>query len=191
MDVSAATTLQPLRPGLTHGASATSSADAAGGDKAGNGSAAPTATNGAGQSPQEQKAAEQVRKLAQRDREVRAHELAHEAAGGRYTSGASFTYQRGSNGVLYAVAGEVRIDAAPVPGDPEATLRKAQIVQRAALAPAEPSAQDRQVAAQAEAMAAQARAELARQPSGATGAGTAADAQGKQGASSPGIDLYA
>jgi septal ring factor EnvC (AmiA/AmiB activator) len=48
-----------------------------------------------------------------------------------------------------------------VPNDPEATLRKMEVVLRAALAPVEPSAQDLRVAAQAQAQAAQARVELA------------------------------
>jgi len=99
--------------------------------------------------------------LKARDREVRAHEQAHLAAAGRYaTSGAAFTYERGQDGVYYAVGGEVSIDTSPVPNDPEATLEKAQIIQRAALAPAQPSAQDRAVAAEAAQMTTQARAEL-------------------------------
>jgi len=57
----------------------------------------------------------------------------------------------------------VSIDASAVPGDPEATLRKAQTVRAAALAPAEPSSQDRAVAAQAAQMAASAQAEILQQ----------------------------
>lgn len=45
--------------------------------------------------------------------------------------------------------------------NPEETLRKAQIIRAAALAPAEPSGQDRAVAAKASQMEAQARAEQA------------------------------
>lgn len=103
----------------------------------------------------------QLQSLKIRDREVRAHELAHVSVGGQYTSGASFTYEKGSDGVLYAVAGEVSIDTSETPGDPQATLEKAQVIQRAALAPAEPSSQDRAVAAAASAMAQKARAEIA------------------------------
>ncbi len=106
----------------------------------------------------------EVESLAQRDREVRAHEQAHlAAAGSRATSGASFSYTQGPDGKRYAVGGEVGIDTSPVQGDPEATLRAAALIQRAALAPAEPSAQDRQVAAAANAMANEARAELGQQ----------------------------
>ncbi len=96
--------------------------------------------------------------LRARDREVKAHELAHASVGGRYvTSGASFNYEKGPDGKMYAVSGEVKIDTAEVPGDPQATLNKALVVARAAMAPANPSAQDRRVAAQAAVLVQQAR----------------------------------
>lgn len=102
-----------------------------------------------------------LRVLKQRDREVRAHEQAHLSAAGRFAlGGAGFEYQRGPDGRLYAVGGDVQIDTSPVPGDPRATLEKAETVRRAALAPSEPSAQDRRVAAQASRMAAAASAEI-------------------------------
>lgn len=103
-------------------------------------------------------------KLAQTDREVRAHEQAHLAAAGPYArGGATFTFERGPDGRLYAVAGEVAIDTSPVAGDPAETLRKAEAIRAAALAPADPSTQDRAVAAAAAQMAAVAQAELAQQ----------------------------
>ncbi len=106
----------------------------------------------------------QVQQLAGRDREVRAHEQAHlSAAGSRATSGASFAYTDGPDGKRYATGGEVSVDTSPVQGDPEATLRAAELIQRAALAPAAPSAQDRTVAAAANAMAQVASAELSQQ----------------------------
>ena len=73
----------------------------------------------------------------------------------------SFTYQNGPDGKQYAIGGEVGIDASPVAGDPEATLQKAQVIQRAALAPAEPSTQDQRVAQAAAQMMVQARQEIA------------------------------
>jgi hypothetical protein len=76
-------------------------------------------------------------------------------------SGASFSYQRGPDGRFYAVGGEVSIDTSPVPGDPQATASKAEQIQRAALAPAQPSGQDRAVAAQAARMAMEARLQQA------------------------------
>ena len=51
----------------------------------------------------------------------------------------------------------------PVPGDPQATIQKMEVVKRAALAPAEPSAQDRRVASIADARRLEAAAELRRQ----------------------------
>jgi hypothetical protein len=106
----------------------------------------------------------QLQQLKSIDRAVRAHELAHLTVGGRYVvSGANFQYERGSDGRNYAVSGEVSIDTSEVPGDPQATLTKAQVVLRAALAPANPSAQDRTVAAQATSMIQQARVDLIQQ----------------------------
>lgn len=113
------------------------------------------------QQQQEQQDLKIIRELAQRDNEVRAHEQAHSAVGGQHAGSANYTYQRGPDGVSYAVGGEVPIDVGPVKGDPRATLEKMQTVQRAALAPAEPSSQDRRVAAMAAQQASQARAEIA------------------------------
>lgn len=104
-----------------------------------------------------------LRELSALDREVRQHELSHAAAGGQYAGAPTFEYQRGPDGRLYAVGGEVSIDTSPVPNDPEATLEKAEVILRAALAVADPSPQDRAIAARAAAMAAEARAELAQQ----------------------------
>lgn len=104
--------------------------------------------------------AQEVRELQMRDREVRAHELAHAAVGGSYAGSPSYTYERGADGRSYAVGGSVRIDVSPIPGDPQATLQKARQVRAAALAPVQPSAQDMQVAHKAQSMATQARSEL-------------------------------
>jgi len=105
-----------------------------------------------------------VEELKLRDREVRTHESAHLAAAGQYaTSGAKYQYQRGPDGKNYAVSGEVSIDTSKIPNNPEATIKKAQQIQAAARAPAEPSSQDRQVAAEASQMEVEARAELAEQ----------------------------
>jgi SprA family protein len=118
-------------------------------------------TNTQQKNPEEQRL---INELRAKDQEVRAHELAHAAAaGGLAKGGPTFEYQRGPDGQLYAVGGEVQIDTSGIPGDPEATLQKAQQIQQAALAPAQPSAQDRSVAIAAAAMAAEARAEIASQ----------------------------
>ena len=103
-----------------------------------------------------------VAELKARDGEVRQHERAHlAAAGGTATGGASFDYVTGPDGQRYATGGEVQIDTGAVSGDPEATIRKAQQIRRAALAPAQPSSQDRSVAASATRMEMEARIELA------------------------------
>lgn len=102
---------------------------------------------------------QEIKMLSARDREVRTHEQAHMAVGGQYAGAASYQYERGPDGVNYAVAGEVPIDVGRG-ATPEESIRKAQIVRRAALAPADPSPQDRSVAAMASQMEADARQEL-------------------------------
>jgi hypothetical protein len=99
--------------------------------------------------------------MQRRDREVRTHEQAHKSAGGAYAGSVRLTYQMGPDGKRYAVEGEVPIDMSPVAGDPAATLRKMEVVARAARAPAQPSSADQAVAAQATRMMQQARAQLA------------------------------
>ena len=89
-----------------------------------------------------------VAELKRRDTEVRRHEQAHSSAAGSYAGAPSYEYERGPDGRMYAVGGEVKIDTRPLK-DPEATIRKMDIVIRAALAPANPSALDHAVAAQA------------------------------------------
>jgi len=101
----------------------------------------------------------EVRRLQARDREVRSHEQAHVAAGGPHAGGASYSYETGPDGKRYAVGGEVPIDASKA-STPEATMQKARTIRKAALAPANPSATDRQVAAKATAMEEAARQEL-------------------------------
>jgi len=104
----------------------------------------------------------QLEQLKTRDREVRAHEAAHKAAAGSLARGtASFEFEKGPDGRRYAVGGEVSIDTSKVSGDPQATISKAQTIRAAANAPAQPSGQDRAVAAQATQMEAEARQELA------------------------------
>ncbi len=107
---------------------------------------------------------QQVEELKHRDSEVKAHEQAHlSAAGGLARGGASFDYETGPDGKRYAVGGEVNIDTSRASDDPQANLRKAQQIRRAATAPADPSAQDRSVASEASRMEAQARVELSEQ----------------------------
>lgn len=102
----------------------------------------------------------EVSQLAARDREVRAHEQAHAAVGGQFAGAPNYEFKRGPDGVNYAVGGEVLIDVGAA-ATPAETIAKMQTVRRAALAPADPSAQDRSVAAQASLQEAKAQQELA------------------------------
>ena len=113
----------------------------------------------------QQESAEQ-RKLAElkkRDAEVRSHEQAHASAGGDLAAAPSYEFELGPDGKQYAVGGEVNIDLAMVPGDPQATIVKMQKVRAAALAPADPSSADRSVASEATKRILQAQTELAQQ----------------------------
>jgi len=104
---------------------------------------------------------EQIEQLKQRDQEVRRHEAAHKAAAGGFaTGGPVFEYQKGPDGKRYAVGGHVSIDTSPVEGDPQATIQKMQVIRQAALAPGDPSSQDRAVAASAARKAQQARQQI-------------------------------
>jgi len=126
--------------------------------------------------PQQQ---DEVRQLQQRDAAVRAHEQAHQSAGAGLTGVVSYTYATGPDGKRYAVGGEVSIDASPVRDNPGQTIQKMEKVIASALAPADPSSQDRAVASEAESMLSSARMELVQQQKyGVTGSrvGTTVDA---------------
>lgn len=101
-----------------------------------------------------------ISELSKRDQEVRTHEQAHASVGGRYASAPSYNMTEGPDGREYAVGGHVTIDTSPVADDPEATLDKSQVVERAALAPAQPSEQDLKVASEAQAMGNEARIDI-------------------------------
>ena len=106
---------------------------------------------------------QQVAELKARDQEVRLHEQAHLASAGSYAAGgAQFQYQTGPDGKQYAIGGHVNIDTSKE-STPEATIAKAQLIQRAALAPADPSPQDVKIAAQAYRMMAEAQREIAQE----------------------------
>jgi ABC-type uncharacterized transport system YnjBCD ATPase subunit len=107
---------------------------------------------------------QQIKQLKARDSVVRAHEMAHISAGHGITKGsAHFSFQRGADGIQYATGGEVQIDTSKIAADPVATLKKAIQIQTAALAPLQPSSQDRTIAANAAQMAIEARAEIKQQ----------------------------
>ena len=118
---------------------------------------------------QEQRQEQQVQDLIERDQEVRTHEQAHQSAGGEYASSPTYQFTQGPDGKRYATGGEVQIDTSAVPGDPAATIAKMQQIRSAALAPAEPSAQDLAVARSAAASEAKARKELMAEQSAKSG----------------------
>lgn len=108
-------------------------------------------------SPEEEQV---VSELKTRDLEVKAHEMAHASVGGSTTGSPSYSYEVGPDGKKYAVSGEVSVDLSRVAGDPQATIAKMQKVHAAALAPANPSAQDTRVAANATQIILQAQSDL-------------------------------
>ncbi|MCK6488189.1 MAG: hypothetical protein L6R48_07650 [Planctomycetes bacterium] len=118
-----------------------------------------------------------MQRLQARDAEVKAHEAAHQAAGGGMVGAASFTYQKGPDGRSYAIGGEVSINAGSE-RTPAATISKMQQVIAAATAPAQPSGQDLAVAAQAQAAIAKAQSQAAQGGAGAEGTAAVAPAGG-------------
>lgn len=121
-----------------------------------------------------------IDQLQQTDRAVRAHEQAHIAAGGGLVrSSATFSYQRGPDGKQYAVGGEVSINTLPE-GTPEKSIEKARTIRAAALAPADPSPQDRAVAAQAARIEAEAHQQIATQQGESAQSTTNAKASSQQ-----------
>jgi hypothetical protein len=108
-------------------------------------------------SEEEKKTLEELEKI---DKKVHTHEQAHlNAAGGYARGGANYDYVTGPDGRRYARAGHVNIDVSPEK-TPEATIRKADVVHKAALAPADPSPSDRQIASDAIKMKVDAQKEL-------------------------------
>lgn len=124
----------------------------------------PSATSAKGLDGQELTEEEQaeVEDMKARDTEVRTHENAHKSAGGQYAASPSYTYETGPDGKRYITDGEVSIDVGKE-DDPQDTIEKMQVVKRAAMAPAQPSSQDRQVYAEASQKEAEARQELAQE----------------------------
>ncbi|WOI37662.1 putative metalloprotease CJM1_0395 family protein [Alteromonas sp. CI.11.F.A3] len=112
--------------------------------------------------PEQQTEEEQqeISNLEARDQEVRTHEQAHAAAGGQYAGSPQYEYTTGPDNKRYVTDGEVSIDISEL-NSPEETLQKMQQVRAAALAPAEPSAQDLKVAAEATQKSFEARSEIA------------------------------
>lgn len=102
--------------------------------------------------------------LVSADVKVKSHEHVHMALLGAFASGPiNYTYVTLPDGSKYAVDGSIKVDITPVPGDPEATIRKARVIISAAHAVSSPSPADMRVAAQAYQMEMQAQKTLEEQ----------------------------
>ena len=115
-------------------------------------------TTATGQSIEDPAIQAQIAKLKQIEEKVKAHEAAHKAVGGNLASSASYSYTRGPDGRSYITGGEVQIDMSDG-RTPQETISRMQQVIRAALAPSDPSGQDRAVAAAAASRMAEAQQE--------------------------------
>lgn len=146
------------REGLTPGGNAAQQSGS------GNRSSEKASQNGtaASSNPKNQKQTAEIQKLKTGEQKVISHETAHKSAGGQYAGAVSYEYKTGPDGKRYIVGGEVSIDMSPAK-TPSATVTKMQQVKRAALAPADPSAQDRSVAARADALQQKAAQEAMKQ----------------------------
>ncbi len=128
----------------------------------------PLATAGGSDQEQDAQVQAEIARLKSIEAKVKAHEAAHKSAGGTMTGPVSYTYTRGPDGRSYVTGGEVPIEVSPGK-TPQETISRMQQVIRAALAPADPSPQDRAVAAQASTQQQQARQEAT--AAAATGTG--------------------
>lgn len=115
-------------------------------------------TTSDGKSLEDPQVKQVIQRLKATEEKVKAHEAAHKAAGGNLAGSASYSYTQGPDGRSYITGGEVQIDMSPG-RTPQETITRMQQVIRAALAPADPSGQDRAVAAQAASQMARAQQE--------------------------------
>ena len=97
---------------------------------------------------------QKISQLQAIDSQVKAHEMAHQAAGGSLAGAAHYTLKKGPDGKDYAVAGEVPIKIEKGK-DPQETIQNMEQIKAAALAPSDPSPQDLKVAQTAEMIEAQ------------------------------------
>lgn len=118
-----------------------------------------TANKAANNPVQQQRTQQEIQRLKTGEQRVIAHEMAHKSVGGQYAGAVSFEYKKGPDGKMYIVGGEVSIDVSNA-REPKETVQKMEQVQRAALAPVDPSPQDRAVASAAAAKQRAAQQEL-------------------------------
>jgi len=111
---------------------------------------------------EQRKVNEIIQQLRRIEQKVISHEMAHKAVAGRYSGAVHYTYIKGPDGKLYITGGEVSLDLSEE-SDPEETAKKMEIIEAAALAPADPSPQDIRVAQAAAIKRMKAEIEAARQ----------------------------
>ncbi len=104
----------------------------------------------------------EVMTLQNNEDKVIAHERAHKSVGGEFAGAASYGYTTGPDGKRYISSGEVSISI-PGSGEPQDLINALERVKQAAMAPADPSAQDQRVAASASSKVLSLRADLAKQ----------------------------
>lgn len=135
-----------------------------------------------------------VKDLQARDSQVKAHEAAHQAASGGMAGAASYTYQIGPDGKMYAIGGEVPIST-PSSSSPEEAIKNARTVAAAAMAAGDPSPQDFAVAASARVMEMKAQQQLNKQRieqlNGQESYKNAADSKEKEFNTKPSFDIPA
>lgn len=102
-----------------------------------------------------------VTELKAIDTKVRAHEAAHQS-GPAASGGASFTYAKGPDGIMYATGGEVPV-LIQTGSTPQETISNMQGVIATALAPADPSPQDISIASKARVLMMKAQQEFAKE----------------------------
>ena len=101
----------------------------------------------------------EVEDLKRKDKEIREHEQSHLQSGGSYAHAPQYVYKTGPDGNKYVVEGKTQIVFQE--GDsPEDTIKIAHTIMKAALAPKEPSNEDRRVMAEALRMEQRAKQEL-------------------------------
>ncbi|MGJ0300875.1 putative metalloprotease CJM1_0395 family protein [Aliarcobacter cryaerophilus] len=89
----------------------------------------------------------EVFKLKAIDSKIKAHEMAHKS-GPAASGGATYSYTKGPDGLMYAIAGEVPVEIKT--GDtPQETISNMHDVISTALAPSDPSPQDLSIASKA------------------------------------------
>lgn len=102
------------------------------------------AVNGNGHTAREEAV---IRELERIDRDVREHEMQHYYAGQPFATFPEYFQVTAPNGRPYAISGITRMDASEIAGDRDATILKLETLLRAALAPPEPSEEDKRIAA--------------------------------------------